>query len=441
LTSFNFHASVGYFKVVMQKKAIWIAYFLFFLMLFVPLTYQIIKAALLLMVSGFLVFTTLLRRRIALHPAILMWTLFMVVTGLGFMLLGLVNDGPGALRSGTVYVLWPLVYTLLIAGIRNIEIVEGIFRILLIATIAIGMYSLSFILYRTGRLPGFLYVRLDQGQALGFVHGQIAYRLHSLNSLFFIVPFLITILLVWPRGFEMPVSRFWLWIAFILGMVSVLLSGRRALWLVVAITPFLVFLFRLFVISNYRLANGRSVIKVLLGVSTVALVTYYYLHTTYGFSVVDVANRFLEGFDVTAYRGTLVRRKQLSALLQGWWESPLVGTGHGTAASYVRGDENSWTYELTYISLLFHTGILGFLIYASGVVWIIWMGLKVVRSKGKLGNFAFPVLIGTSCFLIGSATNPYIVTFDYVWIIFLPIALINLWLLSHRTSDLLDSET
>jgi hypothetical protein len=36
-------------------------------------------------------------------------------------------------------------------------------------------------------------------------------------------------------------------------------------------------------------------------------------------------------------------------------------------------------------------------------------------------------------YLIGNATNPYLEKFDYIWVIFLPVALINFWLLGKNS--------
>lgn len=58
------------------------------------------------------------------------------------------------------------------------------------------------------------------------------------------------------------------------------------------------------------------------------------------------------------------------------------------------------------------------------------MALRMIRSGSPFGIHMVPVLAGTTCFLIANATNPYLQTFGHLWTIFLPIALINLWLLS-----------
>ena len=84
------------------------------------------------------------------------------------------------------------------------------------------------------------------------------------------------------------------------------------------------------------------------------------------------------------------------------------------------------------IPLLFHTGVLGFGAYVSGVIWIYWMGVRMIRSGDRIGLYMLPVLVGMSCFLIANATNPYLEKFDYLLVVFLPIALINFWLLARN---------
>jgi hypothetical protein len=115
------------------SSSYWIAvpgYLLFFIMLFVPTVYQGVKAGLLLLVLGIISLDALRRDYLALHPVVLLWTLFMATVGLAFMLLGLAHGAPGALRMGTVYVLWPLVYSVLITGAATEHILQGLHRVL-----------------------------------------------------------------------------------------------------------------------------------------------------------------------------------------------------------------------------------------------------------------------------------------------------------------------
>ncbi len=60
------------------------------------------------------------------------------------------------------------------------------------------------------------------------------------------------------------------------------------------------------------------------------------------------------------------------------------------------------------------------IIVAFGVVWIFWNGLRIIKSDVFLGLQLLPVLVGTACFLIANATNPYLAKYDYdyMWVFF-----------------------
>lgn len=123
---------------------------------------------------------------------------------------------------------------------------------------------------------------------------------------------------------------------------------------------------------------------------------------------------------------------QFLALLEGWEEQPYFWWGHGTGTSkVVRSVEQPWAYELTYVALLFHTGIIGIFLYASGIAWMYWKGIQMIRTGLVLGMYMVPLPVAKSCFLIANGTNPYLEKYDYLWIVFLPPAYIN-YNLIHR---------
>ena len=87
---------------------------------------------------------------------------------------------------------------------------------------------------------------------------------------------------------------------------------------------------------------------------------------------------------------------------------------------YIRSDVMPWAYELSYLALLYQTGLVGLGIYATGIAWIYFMGVKILRSGGMFAESMLPLLVGMTCFLVANATNPYLAKFDGLWIIFLP---------------------
>jgi hypothetical protein len=404
----------------------WLAYLLFFLMLFVPTSYQVVKAPLLVLLVLMVAAAALGTGRLRLHPAVLLWTVFMMCVGLAFMIRGLLGDAPGAIRVGTVYVVWPLVYTVLVAGASRWQVLSGLARTMVVATLAIAAYCVSYILHVVGLLPSFLYIPLDLGQLIGLYHGYIELNLYNLSSLLFLVPFLIAVLMTWSDRASLPASRFWLWTALVSGGVVVLLSGRRALLLVVSLAPLFTLAGRQLLPVSDRRSSRRVMLGTLAGAGVALVALLVYLNAVYGFSLATVWRVFLVGFDFGRDVSATARSNQFVALVTEWANAPLLGAGHGaSAAGSVRSVEMPWAYELSYAALLFHTGLLGFIAYTSAVAWIYAEGIRTIRDGGPRSAYMLATLVGLTCFLIGNATNPYLEKYDLMWVVFLPVALIN----------------
>ena len=429
----TFYATLGF---IPKKVFYWPGYLLFFSMLFVPTVYQAPRGILLMLVVGSILVASFLNGYLRLHYTVLLWVLFMVSIGLFFMLRGLFNGAPGALRFSTVYVIWPLVYALLVAGAARQAVVDAIFRTIIVASIAIGAYGLVYVLYSAGWWPAALYIPIDQGQMIGFYNGYIRINLHFLSSLLFLVPFLMASLMCWQKEYGLPVPSHCLWVALIVCLMLALLSGRRMIWLTTALSPLVAFCLIVFFPGAMRRSAMRKTIGVFLSSGILIVAISVFLSYVYGFSWDKLADSFLKGFDWSIDKGAVVRSQQFFALLKGWAASPWLGSGTGAVVQgCVRSDTQPWAYELYYLSLLFHVGIIGFILYSYGVIWIYWMGIRIIRSGHRLSLYMLPVLVGTTCFLIGSATNPYLPKFDSMWVIFLPVTVINLWLLDTSKSQ------
>lgn len=421
--------------LIFHELSIWVwpGCVLFFLMLFVPTRYQLLKAILLALVLSIILTNILMQGgKIRIHKTVLRWTVFYLALGLFWISQGFLHQAPGALRVSTVYLLWPLVYTVLVAGISTERILRTTIRVLVFGTIAIALYSASYILHEAGLLADFLYIDIDQGQAIGFYSGYVEYNLFSISSLLFLVPFLVAALLTWPKNSGMPVSRSWLWCAFVLGIIFVFLSGRRVLLLIVAISPAISLALRHFMPRRVKIRNKKPVIRAITGCALLLPVIVFCLSSMFDFNLRSVWEMFFEGFDFTRNDSALARYEQVFALVDGWKQYPLLGAGHGSGVAFNRSSEMPWAYELSYVAMFYQTGLIGFVLYASGVVWIFCMGVRMIRSGHPLGIQILPVLTGTACFLIGNATNPYLAKYDYIWVVFLPVVFINHWLLQRK---------
>lgn len=62
---------------------------------------------------------------------------------------------------------------------------------------------------------------------------------------------------------------------------------------------------------------------------------------------------------------------------------------------------------------------------SHGLAWIYWHGARILREGGAVASMMLPTLVGVTCFLIASGTNPHLPRLDGLWVIFLPVSLIG----------------
>jgi hypothetical protein len=403
---------------------------LLLLMLVVPTVYRPIKIALLGATLAGVLISAAGRRRVALHPAIVAGASGFVAVGLAFLYRGLWLGSPGALRMAGVYVVWPVLYTMMLTLIASECALRNLVRLLFVALLAVTTYSLTYILWAAGWWPDALYLPLDQGQAISFFAEVIEFNLYSISSLLFVVPFAIAALIVWPRSFS-PIPAMVLWGAVCLGITVSLLTDRRAVLLVVAAAPLFAVLLR-YAIPARRDSSRPSMLKVIAGTALLMVVAAGALRWLYGFDLIALGREFMTGFQFSSDPVAMTRASQFERLTGAWLEAPLLGKGFGaTIPEFVRSEEMPWAFELSYSALLFNTGLIGMLAYMLGVMSIFGVGFYIVRCGHSLGRLLLPVLVGSGSFLIANATNTYLLKFDYEWVIFLPLAFINCWLLEH----------
>jgi hypothetical protein len=195
---------------------------------------------------------------------------------------------------------------------------------------------------------------------------------------------------------------------------------------VILLTPVLVFSSELILGQK-----GRNLINKLISwrLFTTVVVIFIGLLTFLSVFTVDIEkdtvfDYLIAGFDFTGGgdEGASVRYEQYESLMRAWWNGNILfGEGNGSCTEVLRDSENMpWSYELTYVYMLFSTGIVGVIFYTT------WFGWGLVRLRNALAlrkdmvQYITPIVTGTFAFLIVAASNPYIGRFDYLWIVFLP---------------------
>lgn len=399
------------------------------LMVFAPTSFRAPKMALLAVVLGAVAVKVLGMGVVPIAPHVLYRTMLFVAVGALFVLTGVARRAPGALYMAPVFVIWPMVYVGLIGLVdtrwRLERLVVGLFLLL----IAIEAYVITYLAHaRSIPFLSRLYVPLDLGQDIS--SAGIEFNIYSLSSLMFLIPMAIAALFVWPRSVGI-FPRWAVWTAAIVGVVLAVLSGRRALMVVILLSPLLATTLRSFLPRDLRRRDqfaGTWIAAAAAGLA-VAILFEAVLRVPLA-HLVTIATRALEfSTQEDLSRGP----QQASLLLAGWRSYPLIGAGLGaTLPGLTRSAEQPWAYELSYLALLFQTGVVGVAVYSYGLLWIYRRMRAVVAAGGRLAYLAIPVTTGMTTFLVANASNPYLAKFDALWVLFLPIALINVAYLTGR---------
>lgn len=395
-----------------------------FLSFWMPTTYPAVKLTLLVLCLLLTAFSMIAKGRMLVCTDLVMWLLFYVCCGLAFMLLGMINGGPGAFRVGTIYVLWPMVFTLMLHNITTFRELSFLMRFAVYAFIAVCIYDFLFIMTFAGAISVPFILDLDQGIGFNFHDGVPGFGLYNISTLVFALPFALAGLATWQRRREPFSSRAPLIILFILGSILIPLTGRRGLMLIFAIAPLTTL--ALMLATKSKLTGRAARLFLTLG-AVFGLLLLALLNAVTDISLVAMAENLWQGISAILSDPSSVRRVQLDALMSGIAERPFFGTGLGVAASYIRDPLAPWGYELSYVALAFHTGLLGFVFFASGIVWTFWTGIRIARFAPDLQPLIIPILTGEASFLIASASNPYLGKFDYIWVVFFPLIAINLY--------------
>lgn len=200
--------------------------------------------------------------------------------------------------------------------------------------------------------------------------------------------------------------------------IAALTSGRSALILAIPIGFVTGMLLRGRVRENELTENARSVLlpMFLLGLgSLLMLVVIDILFESVDLTV--IISRFWE--ELTSGGGS-ERTEQAAALWEGFLDSYGLGVGHGVGVSYIRNMVFPWRYEVMPLATLLRVGLFGTIIYAStfllyGQQFLMRWNARDLRAQDVY------MIGGLVPALLAIATNPYIESFVFQWMYFLPV--------------------
>jgi hypothetical protein len=349
-------------------------------------------------------------RHFRVQPRILAFYSFVAIGGLVWALIGLSGRGDpgGVIANLRLYVAWSLAYLLIMTMLRNGNglgylhtsiVLSG----LLIAAINfVGIYDqyagLGLLSERT---------REELRLAIGFHEGYVHVTSHNIGSLLFITPYLIAVqFLDNTRKLNDKLTK----VSFIACMLISALSGRRALWMCMVLTPLVIAVVAL-ASSSYRELKpyARRLILVMTCGLAFAAVMLLFSAINPGETGVAVLDHMGEAFSAEDERSI-----QSGYLVSSFMDQPIAGSGFGAYAGYLRNDDMPWLYELTYSQLLFNFGLIGMLYWAAFTGAFGYFVCRVIREARYHTGQPLCLIVGVCGVLIGTYSNPYLGSFDFL---------------------------
>jgi len=405
------------------KIASFVVLCLIFVSQFVPTAYTDVKFVLLLIGCSAVV-VALVKGELYILQWQIIGILAFVSIAILYSLYGLVLGNPGSIRVLSIWLLWPVVYLLFTSLLQHKKSFKVLSNCFIVALICVTIYSFFYLGWSVGLIPGFLYFELDQGQGFGLYDGYVEYNLYSISSLIFLIPFCLHYFLERYKRNKKSISS--VHIALVLAMITLaFLTGRRVILLLVLLIPIIILIVNIYLCNNIRLRFSLTTLFYFFMAASLLL----FLMILMGFKFGSIVNMVLDGFDFSNSENIPAsdRALQFYSLIDGWLSSSIFfGAGNGAVATIVRSEELRWAYELSYIYLLFSTGIFGVLFYFGWYLYGVMRLRDSILLRPDLVVYAGPMLTGSIVFCIASATNPYFQKFDYLWIVFLPF-LISGW--------------
>lgn len=410
----------------------WVGYILLFLMLVFPMALSLlyIKALLFAILLCCVIFSLISAKRQLLDPYLLNWAIFYIVIAVSFSLIGVINNAPGAIKQLQIYGLWPLIYLMLCTGLTDYKILRGVHLTIIVSGITISIYSIVIFLISLGWISDyykfFEFLSNQDETRVGLNYGNIGMSFAGINSLPYIGPYIMTAFYSNPA--RQIISQKILALSLMLVLISGFISGRRGVYVVYIIAPVIYLILNIFCSDKNLKSKIFELLRMLLSGAFVLWIIFALVNYFYEIDPFVYWDDLVNGFDFSDANfdpSTLERSYQSIYLLDGWASAPFFGNGFGAVASYVRNDEMPWAYEMYYLSLLFQIGVFGIFSYAIGIFYIYRAGIKIINSNASYAQLVRPALVGLACYLIASSSNPYLVRFDGLWAIFIPLAIIN----------------
>lgn len=379
---------------------------LFYVMLVIPRQLQTFKSIILAGIIVIFLMEILTKRKIKVSKNVLVFHMFFLMYSLLSSTIGVINNNPGAFGFLKLNFLYMLMLFPTILPFNNKKKIEKLFVVLIIASLTISIHTILTLLVELGYWPNELYIPFDATNNIMIHPGYIHIVNTNLSMSIILVPICFLILLYNKKHLRLQV------INVILLSISVIISGRRILWIILIIT-----LLTILIISQRK----RKKIGVLNFIKylTVLLVIAFILDYFELIEIKKIINRFTSVFK--GEEGN-IRYDQAKSLFNGFLHNPLLGSGAGVGTEYIRNEQSPWMYELSYNLILYNSGIIGMIFYILSFIVLV-LSLYKYRYRNSV-SLAF--LLALVFAIVANATNPYFSSsFDFLIFLVIPIIGVN----------------
>jgi hypothetical protein len=374
-------------------------------------TYMVIKLFFLVVfLLAFLVNAYLRRARIEVYPRLISFYCWIGLAGLVWAFVGLLhyrNYIDGALDALRLYVMWSVAFVVLFTFLRATSSLDIMHKAIVMAGIvipAINLVGLYDQFNGGGIISEGIWEEMEMEVGLG--NGYLQFNSINISTMFVIAPYLLSLQLRSDAGKSNSLLTK---LALVLSLVLVVLSGRRALWIVVALTPCTVLLMSRLTDSYGLIKRGgkrvllASAVAGVVGLGAVLIIPEGALDGEY----MGAINRLKQAFSPDDERTI-----QKPYLIDAFKESPVFGSGFGATASYIRSDVRPWRYELTYYQMLFNLGIVGVALLITLFSIYFLFVVRLLRQFKNRSVIPFALLIGFCSLVVGAYSDPYFGGFD-----------------------------
>lgn len=349
-----------------------------------------------------------LKGKITIYPSLIFFYFLLSLAGCTWSVIGMLNYGyvEGITDSFRLYVTWSMLFIIIFTFLRSNGNIKIIHNAIVVSGLIVAVVNLVGIFDQAnaiGLIPET--VRKELELFIGFREGYIQITSHNIGSLFIIIPYLLTLQLRSDSG---ELNGLLSKITLLLCLSIAILSGRRALWISLAVLPAILAL--LFYVTDSFLVLKKKVkfFFVLYFVGILAGSAILFLST---FNMTNIG--FVKHID-SAFSSEDERTIQKGFLIDSFTKKPLMGSGFGAYGGYTRSLDRPWIYELTYHQMLFNFGLLGVVYLLSLFITFLYGVIRTLRRNKAGSVIPFSLVASLITLLIGAYSNPYLGSFDFL---------------------------